>query len=104
MSWTREKTAVLVPFDFTDNSREALTTARAFVDEASAIDVVYVMAPPTPPAPGLMWGDMDLSAVRERAEESFAGSHRTGRVCRRERARLDGHPRHPARGVREGTR
>lgn len=74
MTWTREKKAVLVPFDFTDNSREALATARAFVDDASAIDVVYVMAPPTPPAPGLMWGEMDMSAVRGRAEESLQGA------------------------------
>lgn len=71
MKWTRNKSAVLVPFDFTDNAREALVAALDFVDDASAIDVVYVMAPPTPPAPGLFWGEMDVESMRARAEKAL---------------------------------
>lgn len=72
MTWTRQKTAVLVPFDFTDNAREALQAALDFVESPSAIDVVYVMAPPTPPAPGLLWGDLDVEGMRGNAEKALA--------------------------------
>jgi nucleotide-binding universal stress UspA family protein len=71
MKWTRNKSAVLVPFDFTDNAREALQAALDFVEAPSAIDVVYVMAPPTPPAPGLLWGDLDVESMRARAEQAL---------------------------------
>ncbi len=71
MSWKSKKSAVLVPFDFTDNAREALSVALGFVDDKSAIDVVYVMAPPTPPAPGLLWGDLDVEGMRDRAEKAL---------------------------------
>lgn len=71
MSWTSTKSAVLVPYDFTDNAREALEAALGFVADPSAIDVVYVMAPPTPPAPGLFWGELDVESMRARAETAL---------------------------------
>jgi nucleotide-binding universal stress UspA family protein len=64
--WTKKK-AVLVPFDFSDAAREALTVARSFVDDPSKLQVVYVMPPPTPPAPGLRWGELDVESMRARA-------------------------------------
>jgi nucleotide-binding universal stress UspA family protein len=72
MGWSTPKKSVLVPFDFSDASKEALRTALDLVEKPADIDVVYVMTPPSPPSPGVVWGEIDVETMRERARETLA--------------------------------
>jgi nucleotide-binding universal stress UspA family protein len=76
MNWTIPTSRVLVPFDFSQAARDALAVALELAARPGAIDVVFVMAPPTPPAPGVAWGELDLESMRGQAEHSLASAVR----------------------------
>jgi nucleotide-binding universal stress UspA family protein len=83
-SWTLHKRRVLVPFDFSEASREALNVARTFVPDlgtptAGSISVIHVIMPPPVTSLGLLWqGPFDedqaaaqgLTALRKDLAES----------------------------------
>jgi nucleotide-binding universal stress UspA family protein len=85
-SWTLHKRRVLVPFDFSDASREALSVARTFVPDrgtptGGSIAVIHVIMPPPVTSIGLLWqGPFDedqaagqgLTALRKDLDESGA--------------------------------
>ena len=66
--WSLKKRSVLVPFDFSDASVEAVAVARSFVDTDEAVTVLHVVAPPPPNAPGVLWGTTTPETVREHSE------------------------------------
>ncbi len=71
MSWTAKKRSVLVPFDFSEASKEALQVAGTFVDDPSHVSVLHVVAPPLPTTPGIVWGSFDEEDLKARAFESL---------------------------------
>jgi nucleotide-binding universal stress UspA family protein len=59
-SWTLHKRRVLVPFDSSEASREALNVARTYVPDlgtptAGSISVIHVIMPPPVTSLGLFW-------------------------------------------------
>jgi nucleotide-binding universal stress UspA family protein len=72
MSWSTTKKHVLVPYDFSDASKRAISAGRAFVEDDGALTVLYVVMPPAPTYPGLLWGDVDTDDLRTRAAEALA--------------------------------
>lgn len=66
------KRSVLVPFDFTEPSAEALKVANTMVASASDLHVLYVLAPPSTTSPGAIWGDFDEASLSARAKEALS--------------------------------
>lgn len=59
MSWL-PKQNVIVPVDFSDESFAAVQMARdSFVEQASALHVIYVLPPLVPTEPGVIWQTVD---------------------------------------------
>ena len=68
---------VVVPIDFSDESRSALDTALEIVDQQAAkIYVIHVLAELSPAEPGVIWGEISnenrTQHVRESISETFS--------------------------------
>lgn len=71
MPWLPKKT-IVVPVDFSDESFDALETARSqFVADAQAIHIVYVLPPLLPDEPGVIWEMVDDHGRRMHAEQAM---------------------------------
>lgn len=71
MTWQMPKRSVLVPFDFTEPSAEALKVGATMVENNAGLHVLYVLAPPSTTSPGAIWGDFDESTLTQRAEAAM---------------------------------
>ena len=74
---------VVVPIDFSDESRAALDTAMEIVDQkAEKIHVIHVLAELSPAEPGVIWGEISnenrVQHVREALGELFPGEKYKG--------------------------
>ena len=65
MAWT-PKSNVVVPIDFSGESRQAIEVALEMVEKPSDVHVVHVMFPLDVVAPGVVWGGID-DVDREKA-------------------------------------
>jgi len=73
MSWLPKK-CVIVPFDFLEQSGQALETAREFVDTVANLHVVHVLSEIIAGEPGVYWETIDNDARRYHAEKAFHDS------------------------------
>ena len=71
MNWPTVDGTVLVPFDFSDASREALDVAAKFCRSPAQLHVVHVVAPLPPMAPGVVWSTFDEGDAAEHARKSL---------------------------------
>jgi nucleotide-binding universal stress UspA family protein len=73
MSWLPKK-CVVVPFDFWEQSGQALEAAREFVDNGANLHVVHVLSEIIAGEPGIYWETIDNDARRYHAERAFHDS------------------------------
>ncbi|MBN2217375.1 MAG: universal stress protein [Pirellulales bacterium] len=69
MNWLPHKN-VLVPFDFSDDSRAALATALQLADDPAKLHVVHVLAIMEVTDPGVIWETIDDRSRRQHAEQA----------------------------------
>ena len=69
MNWLPRKN-VLVPTDFSDDSRAALRTAREMIEDLVHMHVIYVLPIMEVAEPGIIWDTIDDQSRREHAEEA----------------------------------
>jgi nucleotide-binding universal stress UspA family protein len=62
---------VIVPWDFSDMSQEALTKALRLTSSADLIHVVHVTQLPPVMEPGVVWGSLDEGSIIKHCEDSF---------------------------------
>jgi nucleotide-binding universal stress UspA family protein len=62
---------VIVPWDFSSHSIEALEAALEMVDSPEVIEVVYVTSYPFSVDPGVMWGPAVEPSIEEDFENTF---------------------------------
>ncbi len=65
------KQSIIVPWDFSEMSREALTTAVSLAASPDQIEVVHVSAMPTVMEPVIVWDTISEASVRKNILESF---------------------------------
>src|SRR5690554_3910384 len=65
------KKAVLVPFDFSDGSVEALDVALKTVASPADIHVLHVLPEMQVNEPGMVWGRVDDESRKKHAEEAI---------------------------------
>lgn len=65
------KNAVLVPFDFSDLSVEALDTALKLVESPTHIHVLHVLPEMEVNEPGMVWGRVDNQSRTTHAEKAI---------------------------------
>ena len=70
MKYFTDKT-VIVPWDFSDNSKNALEKAMEMVDSPSQIEVVHVTPYPSAVEPSVVWGTYSEDKIGENLLESF---------------------------------
>jgi nucleotide-binding universal stress UspA family protein len=70
MSWLPKK-SVVVPFDFSDQSAEALKCSRAFVADLAGLHIVHVLSEVLMAEPGMVWDTLDNEARHRHAESAF---------------------------------
>ncbi|MEB3884776.1 universal stress protein [Lyngbya sp. CCY1209] len=70
MNWL-QKTAVLVPTDFSDLSFGALEPAREFVKDISQVHVLHVLPKLHPAEPGMVWKAVSSESRRQHAEAAL---------------------------------
>lgn len=70
MPWTIAH-AVVVPFDFSEHSREALIRARAIVEDAQQLHVLHVLPFLIPTEPGVVWATVDDAQRIQHAMENL---------------------------------
>jgi nucleotide-binding universal stress UspA family protein len=70
VSWL-PKTCVIVPFDFSELSVQALETARDLVDDPTHLHVIHVLAIITISEPGIIWDAIDNETCVRHAAKSF---------------------------------
>lgn len=63
---------IVVPWDYSELSHEALTKALAMAGEPSLVHVVHVTQLPPVMEPGMVWGTLDEESILKHCEESFA--------------------------------
>ncbi len=64
--------AVVVPWDYSDLSHEALGKAIAMAGKADLVHVVHVTQMPPVMEPGMVWGTIDAASIIKHCEESFS--------------------------------
>ena len=69
MDWSAERKLVLVPFDFSDPSVEALEAAKTLVSSEEKLAVLHVIYPPSANSPTVIWGALDDEKALARAQE-----------------------------------
>ncbi len=62
---------VIVPWDFSDMSQEALGKALGLTKDADLIHVVHVTQLPPVMEPGVVWGSLDEGSIIKHCEDSF---------------------------------
>lgn len=81
MSWLPKK-SVVVPIDFSGESKMAVETAVQLVNSPANVHVIHVMFPMDIVAPGVVWGGIDdvdrEKAVQEHAQQFLEESNLTG--------------------------
>ena len=70
MSWL-PKNCVVVPFDFSAESANAIITAQAFVEDIRNLHVVHILPQMLLSEPGIYWGAMDDDKRRQHAVIAF---------------------------------
>lgn len=70
MSWL-QKSRVLVPIDFSEESFAALQPAREFVTAASGLYVLHVLSHLHPAEPGVVWNNLDDPKRKQKVEEAL---------------------------------
>ena len=63
---------VIVPWDYSDLSKEALEKALGMAGSADLVHVVHVTQLPPVMEPGMVWGTLDETSIIKHCEESFA--------------------------------
>ncbi|TPV96078.1 MAG: universal stress protein [Myxococcales bacterium FL481] len=71
MSWPTVDNTVLVPFDFSDASKNALRVATRFVHRPEQLLVVHAMAPLPVTAPGAVWSTYDEAGAAKQLEQTL---------------------------------
>ncbi len=81
MSWLPKK-SVVVPIDFSGESKLAVETAVQLVNSPANVHVIHVMFPMDIVAPGVVWGGIDdvdrEKAVQDHAQQFLEESNLTG--------------------------
>lgn len=81
MSWLPKK-SVVVPIDFSGESKMAVETAVQLVNSPANVHVIHVMFPMDIVAPGVVWGGIDdvdrEKAVQDHAQQFLEESNLTG--------------------------
>ena len=62
---------VIVPWDFSDDSKEALEAALEMVDSPEKIEVVHITSYPSGVEPGVVWGTITEESISENLEKAF---------------------------------
>jgi len=62
---------IIVPWDYSEMSKNALQTAVELAAENTQIHVVHVIPYPPSMEPGVIWGKVDESGLSENAKKSF---------------------------------
>jgi nucleotide-binding universal stress UspA family protein len=70
MSWFPKK-CVVVPFDFSERSAQALDIARDLVGDLTQIHIIHVLPTLTVSEPGVTWDVIDNEARARDAEKAF---------------------------------
>jgi nucleotide-binding universal stress UspA family protein len=70
MSWFPKK-CVVVPYDFSERSGQALEIARDLVTDLTHLHVVHVLPTITASDPGMIWDVVDNDARKRDAERAF---------------------------------
>ena len=70
MNWLPRKN-VLVPVDFSENSRFGLQTAREMVDDLAHLHVIHVLPIMEVADPGVIWETIDDRSRRQHAEKAL---------------------------------
>lgn len=70
MSWL-PKTCVIVPYDFSERSAQALEIARDMVADLAQIHVIHVLPLITVSDPGMIWDVVDNEARQRDATKAF---------------------------------
>lgn len=71
MAWSLPLRSVLVPYNFTRASDEALRVARTMVAEDAHVQALYVTGLPAAGDPASIWGQLDTAGVVDRATASL---------------------------------
>jgi len=80
MAWF-PKTCVVVPFDFSEQSRTALGTAHELVDDVAHLHVIHVLPQLVIAGPGVIWTTVDDEARVQHAQETFRDSFADSPFC-----------------------
>jgi nucleotide-binding universal stress UspA family protein len=81
MAWLPKK-CVVVPIDFSEQSRKGLETARELVDEIGHLHAIHVL-PKIPVAePGVVWTSIDDEARAQHAKMAFREGFAAGPFCK----------------------
>jgi nucleotide-binding universal stress UspA family protein len=75
MSWL-PKTCVVVPYDFSERSAQALEIARDMVADLSQVHVIHVLPVITASDPGMIWDVVDNEARQRDATKAFHDYHK----------------------------
>jgi nucleotide-binding universal stress UspA family protein len=62
---------IIVPWDYSEMSKNALKTAVELAGDNSQIHVVHVIPYPPSMEPGVIWGKVDENGLSENAKKSF---------------------------------
>ncbi len=78
MKFTTEDKFVVVPWDFSDMSRESLTQAAEMVENISQIRVVHVTQFPPALEYGVIWETISEETITKNLNDSFANAIKDG--------------------------
>ena len=71
MNWFKQKN-IVVPYDFSDESKSAIEVALELAEKQGDIHVVHVMHELSATDPGVIWQSIDNEKRRQRVTEKFA--------------------------------
>ena len=66
------KKPIIVPWDFSENSEDALAQAVELAGSAEHIEVIHVTRYPSAEQPMIVWETFSEDTIREKLEQSFA--------------------------------
>jgi nucleotide-binding universal stress UspA family protein len=70
VSWLPKK-SVVVPYDFSEYSAQALETARELAHDTSRLHVIHVLPMISATDPGMIWEPVDNEAQKRNVEKAF---------------------------------
>ena len=68
MSWLKKK-SVLIPIDFSDFSYGAITPAKEYVEDMSALKLIHVLSPLHPADPAALWNTLSDDDRKQKIKE-----------------------------------